>query len=39
MVKHCLSYERKTGRKWWPISLERLVDMFPDLKYLKEVIA
>jgi len=39
MIKHCRDYERKTGQKWMPISLNKLVGLFPDLKYLKEVIS
>jgi hypothetical protein len=34
MIKHCREHERKTGQKWWPISLDKLVEMFPDLGYL-----
>ena len=35
MIKHCRDYERETGKKWMPISLEKLIETFGDLEYLK----
>jgi len=32
MIKHCREHERKTGKKWYPISKSKLLEMFPDLR-------
>jgi len=33
-LRHCEEYERATGKKWHPISLKKLIEMYPDLEYL-----
>lgn len=38
MVNHCRNYEKKTGQKWMPIRLSKLIEEFPDLKYIEEVV-
>jgi len=36
MISHCKRYERETGKKWMPISLEKLLEHFKDLEFLKK---
>ncbi len=38
-IRHCVDYELKTGKKWFPISFDKLIESFRDLDYLKEVVS
>jgi len=38
MLKYCREFEKNQGQKWMPITLERLIENFSDLAWLKEVI-
>jgi len=38
MAKYCSDFKKKNDHPWYPISFSKLLDEYPDLKYLKDVV-